>query len=512
MPDTTGMSVGAIGLTQGMDQTAYQTRTAAMRTVAETGQSFDAVIDATAVSILAGSQLRTEINTDVIGDTREWNAVEASTPSTATRPNDYSQPTGASRTGNRTGDAMEGRGDEMSFDSGLETSLSEAGERLVDETAETFGVSEEEVLQAMQTLGFTMIDLLNPENMTQLVTQVTGEEDVTALLTDGGLYDNLQNLLDEAGFLRDNIAETYEMTPEQMTQAIAQFGSQGEEALPEAPVAETTFAGALTEAAETTVTETPEEEIAGRIEITGTNEQNTQAAGNEAQTAQTQNEAGTREDMSRGGTRQTQTAAQADGVQTTDTAGTLNAQTFTNTLLQNVDEALNLQQTSYATRTPEAADVLRQVLDFMRMQVSPEMTEMEMQLHPQSLGRVNVMLTAMENGEMMARFATQNDAVRAALEGQMVQLQQRFEEQGLRVTEIQVTVEERAFDGNRERDFGREDQANDQETEVRRAGRMRRVSIDLSGMDATDVAALDDDTRLTAEVMAAEGQTVNYTA
>ena len=51
-----------------------------------------------------------------------------------------------------------------------------AGEELVGKVAEELGVSEEEVLAAMEALGFVMADLLNADNMTELVLTIEGED------------------------------------------------------------------------------------------------------------------------------------------------------------------------------------------------------------------------------------------------------------------------------------------------------------------------------------------------
>ena len=90
-----------------------------------------------------------------------------------------------------------------------------AGEELVKEVAEELGVSEEEVLAAMETLGLTMVDLLNADNMTQLVLAVKGE-DMLALMTDEGLYHSLQNLLTMVSEAVDQIGEKMELSPEEL--------------------------------------------------------------------------------------------------------------------------------------------------------------------------------------------------------------------------------------------------------------------------------------------------------
>ena len=96
-----------------------------------------------------------------------------------------------------------------------------AGEELVGKVAEELGVSEEEVLAAMEALGFVMADLLNADNMTELVLTIEGE-DMLALMTDEGLYNSLQNLLTMVSEAVDQIGEKVELSPEELEAILEQ--------------------------------------------------------------------------------------------------------------------------------------------------------------------------------------------------------------------------------------------------------------------------------------------------
>ena len=79
-------------------------------------------------------------------------------------------------------------------DADVQKAAEEAGSQLVKDIAEEFSVSEEDVLNAMEELGLSLASLLDAGNLTQLVLAVSGQDSL-ALLTDGGLYDSLQMLL-----------------------------------------------------------------------------------------------------------------------------------------------------------------------------------------------------------------------------------------------------------------------------------------------------------------------------
>ena len=78
---------------------------------------------------------------------------------------------------------------------GQKDAVEEAAGELVKDIAKELGVSEEDVLNAMAELGLTMASLLDQANLTQLVLEVTGEPDMTALLTEEGLFTQLQNVI-----------------------------------------------------------------------------------------------------------------------------------------------------------------------------------------------------------------------------------------------------------------------------------------------------------------------------
>ena len=97
-----------------------------------------------------------------------------------------------------------------------------------------------------------------------------------------------------------------------------------------------------------------------------------------------------------------------------------------NLLLQNLKEEnflSGLQQASQTegTQTTDTQDIMRQIMDYMKVSVKADSSDLEMQLHPQSLGTLHVQV-ASKNGVVTANFITQNETVKAALESQMVQL------------------------------------------------------------------------------------------
>lgn len=85
-------------------------------------------------------------------------------------------------------------------------------------------------------------------------------------------------------------------------------------------------------------------------------------------------------------------------------------------------------------------DITEQVLGQVKVRVTSETTNLEIQLHPASLGRVNVQVSAAAQGITTATLFVENEMAKQALESQMLTLKQNFQEQGLKVDAVEVTV------------------------------------------------------------------------
>ncbi len=161
-----------------------------------------------------------------------------------------------------------------------------------------------------------------------------------------------------------------------------------------------------------------------------------------------------------------------------------------------------VQETAYSYNT-NVNEIAEQILDHMKTVTDGDYSDVEMQLHPASLGTLHIHVTN-NAGVLTASFVTENEAVRSAVESQMVRLIEQFETQGIKVEAVEVTVASHAFEqGN---DAGRSNESNDGNPK-----RSRRINLgDYS--DAADMENLEEDEKIAAEMMAANGNTVDFTA
>lgn len=372
---------------------------------------------------------------------------------------------------------------------------------LMREIAEVFGISPEELQARLQELGMEPLDLLRTENLSGLVLELGGAEDSLALLTDEKLCDGYKAVMDKLTEVLEAVSEKLDVEPEQMNRLLDELK------MPQADTA----VNAYRKAEDVTASRVPEIEFvaakadAGSREDAGIHRSDAAVqadpgtqTGPEAQTVQP----AVRPETDRNSGRQS--GHEADGGQ--------QGQLFAQQLRQLQPEAAPQEaqpMAQSAADNAETQNIMRQIMDYMKVQLNAETTNLEMHLHPESLGTLHVQVEA-KSGVLTANFITQNEAVKAALESQMAQLQERFEEQGVKVQAIEVTVQPHAFERNLDQGRGR----NQGDNEPSRRARVRRINLsELSGMeDSGGLSGMEEEDALAARMLEASGGTVDYTA
>lgn len=431
---------------------------------------------------------------------------EASTPEEASKPEEVSKPEEASKpeevstpeqdAGMRAKQQPPAAAEEKVSDAQPEVMsperLEEAMEvlgaavmELMREIADVFGISPEELQTRLQELGIAPTDLLQTENLSGLVLGLGGAEDSLALLTDEKLCDDYKTVMDKLTEVLEAASEKLDVTPEQMSR------------LPEEMKTLQTGTTADTDReAEQVSAREPEIEIAFEKADAG----NRENAGLYQSDAAAQTDPGTQTVQP---TVQPETDRNGGRQSGHEEAGGQHGQLFAQQLrpLQPETAPQEAQpMTQSAAGNAETQDIMRQIMDYMKVQLSAKTTNLEMHLHPESLGTLHVQVEA-KAGVLTANFITQNEAVKAALESQMTQLLERFEEQGVKVQAIEVTVQPHEFERNPDQGRGR----NQGDSEPSRRPRVRRINLgEMSGMEEEDALA--------ARMLEASGGTVDYTA
>ena len=149
----------------------------------------------------------------------------------------------------------------------------------------------------------------------------------------------------------------------------------------------------------------------------------------------------------------------------------------------------------------DTIDLINQIARNVRVTISATETSMEMQLNPENLGKIYLNVSEKE-GVVRAQIAAQNAAVKEALETQVMELRQSLNQQGIMVDAIEVSVATHEFEQNLEQGRGRDSQETDKKN------RTRKLRLE----EPAAVENVDEEDALQAEMMAARGSTVSYTA
>lgn len=385
--------------------------------------------------------------------------------------------TGISARQQKVQDAVKEAGEAAGKDTGKK--VDEAADKMLSDTAEELSVTEEELLSVLQSLSLTPADLLTKEGLQQVVLAVSGETDFANFLTDETMFTTLQNLNGELQTTLSHLADELGISQDEVQDFLTALADKAGDAsalqaevLPTEAVPDEETEDAVTDVKNSFDTENAADgKAASEVTVPG-------------------KETGKQTEKETSGEEKSFTG---------DRAFDNFAQSFKTGQTQNTQAAAEV--------TPhfdvETENIIRQITDYMRGNVTDGVSEMDMQLHPANLGSVHIHLEAKE-GVLTAQFTAQNESVKAALESQMIQLKDNFEEQGLTVESIEVMVSSQKFDQSYEE---AESHANDTGSRSGRQ-RTRRAGLHVSMEDEE----LSDEEILAKEVLKGQGSTVEFTA
>lgn len=371
----------------------------------------------------------------------------------------------------------------------------EKASEVLPQTAENLSVSVETVAEAMQELGMELTDLLVPDRMTELMMTLTGEDQMS-LVTDETLYNTLQELTALTKEAGEELMKELSLTPEDFRAMLERLGTQ-----------------------EADTTHSDMQDAQAFVSVINTDERTSGLM-----TADTKEQAGTQQTDQSHMTDNVQDKTQQDGTQVAagyraeeDSAQTKEkgesfaegGQGFAEHLMNRTNEFVEAltQETEAADSYLDAEQIMKQITDFMRNHLNAQGSSVELQLHPASLGTLNIAVTA-KNGIVTAQFTAQDEAVRAILEGQVAELRSRLDEQGVKVEAIEVTVSSHEFERNLEQNA---DQDADERGE---AGAKRRTTrrLNLDELGEEDAEELDDAEQIARDMMRIHGNRLDYLA
>ena len=364
--------------------------------------------------------------------------------------------------------------------------LEEAAATLLNQIIEILDITPEEAQNIMDDMSIENTELLIPETLSAFALRAMGEEDSLSLLTNETQFEQFQNinqaleevLSKESPFEGINISELRDIATGEFE--IADDAIPVKEIIPE----EAFKPEEVKEEIKPVKQQQGDKEIAADLEQVETASGSTLGARallkNSSQHFEGRGNEGGRGELGSGINFAQQLVTEASAPLEADFAG-------------QIREAVSPQE------------IANQIMDYMRSQVKPDMQSLEMQLHPASLGNIQINLVH-KDGAVTANFIAADEQVRAVLENQMIQLQERFEEQGIKVNSIEVSVGAQLSDQNLSEGSGE-----NKESESKDKNKVRKISF-ASDFEDEDLEGLEDDERIAAEMMAANGQTMDARA
>ncbi len=209
------------------------------------------------------------------------------------------------------------------------------------------------------------------------------------------------------------------------------------------------------------------------------------------------------------GTKQNSSEQTADGQQTdlkqqtssTETVAELTTEkqpSFENPILQGIKNAVNQVEGTMLTEEPvQQTDIVRQLVEQIRLNMNAQTTSLELQLYPEHLGRIQIQVVAKE-GVMTASIVAETEAAKQAIESGLLNLKDAMNQQDLKVEAIEVMVSTMGFEKGEEQ----QDSMHDNHTSN------ARRKLDLS--DLNEELPIEDAAEV--EKMKASGSSVSYTA
>ena len=379
------------------------------------------------------------------------------------------------------------------IDEEVETAVEGIVKEVMQEIEEMLEVSEEELLDILEQLVLQPIDLLNPDNMVSILTALTGEDSTIQLVMDEEMYLTLQDLMQMVEDKTQELMSATGLSDEELEAVMDQLKLLTNQQLSHEEMEMKQVQILPLESEEEVVAED------GDVPVIVKNE-------NDLQDVQTTE---VTQDSPERIVEKTETGKSEDSLFQEQQQNMQSFQNMSDEISQLAGES-KLE----GTGTLNTESILKQLADYVKIQKGKELTEMELQLHPASLGNVKVTL-ATKGGVVTAQLTTENEIVKNAIESQVSQLKQNLEEQGVRVEAIEVSVASHQMERNLEQNA--KDGEQEQKQETGGIHKIRKTSINLNSFEDADelleeMTGADDATRIAMEMMAMGGNRMDLLA
>lgn len=159
-----------------------------------------------------------------------------------------------------------------------------------------------------------------------------------------------------------------------------------------------------------------------------------------------------------------------------------------------------------SVKVVDLQNLVNELTEYVRVQAGNHtVSSIEMQMNPMNLGKMFVEITS-QQGEITAKIATQTEAAKEAMEANVTQLKENLEQQGIKVSAVEVTLESHGFEQNLQEDGSKEQQQLAKEMQRENA----RMNLNLNEMTLDDLQGLmSEEDMVVAKMMRDNGNTMD---
>ena len=347
-------------------------------------------------------------------------------------------------------------------------------ELLSNKLKKLLNVDDETLQNLLQ--GLTMQDLLDPAVMKDFILQINDATSVDLLIDE-----SLNNLMQQAMQLLDevlNVVDETVISTEVPVEELLPEESSSAQTEPQETVVDAEKPQTVEAKTETVAQTTPEEDVT-----------RTDGKSVETQTVDTE----------------VQVTVQTEDAGDSDASADMMKQNAEG-VISNLNQAMAQATGEEIAATPfdtsvTQTDIVRQVVDEIRVNLSKDVTSMTLQLNPEQLGKVQIHVST-KNGVMQAQIIAETEAAKAAVESGLAVLKEAFENQDLKVDAIEVMVGTPDY-------FMEESGAEAQMEQKEQKSGNSTGPVNFTGNSDDDII---EDVSLETEMMKAQGNQVNYMA
>lgn len=373
--------------------------------------------------------------------------------------------------------------------------VEEVTNKIKDKIKEEFDVTDEDIEKALEVLGMTMMDLLDEGNFTDFVVELTGMENTIELLVSPEISVKLSEV---SVFMEETLAELSEeldIPADELTELL----KEAEDAFDEIdeqpsgiPVEVTTQ---TTEQTAEPIHTKPhaEAELSEHNDDRPLKEEGTDSVVSDTKEVVLKEEKAPQE-------KQTSQNSHGDFVKHD------NPEPVVQPVINNFADAVGEVFEMRFDERINPIQIIEQIVEAAKVTLNQEVTTMELMLNPESLGKINMMVSVKE-GIVTATLAAQNETAREAIESQIVVLKENLNNQGIKVEAVEVTVESHAFDAN-----ANQNPNNGFDEQREQAQKKSSRPLRLDSLDDLDMEDLTEEERIVMDMMASEGNQINFTA